>query len=121
LPALDFVAVGEHRIRNARAIQERAVAALAILHVAAARSALNGKMHAGHKRVVRQSKLRTPRRPPDRDGLAGLQPDDLPRHRPFPYFQYYAHSALFSPLLSELSSVFLTVEFKRLKASESHD
>jgi len=95
LAALDFVAVGEHRILNLRAIQKSPVAALAILHAAAARSALHGKVHARHKRVVRQSKLRPPRRPSDRDGLAGLQPDDLPRHRPFSYFQYYSHS-LFS-------------------------
>ena len=82
LPALDFVAIGKHRVRNARAIQKRAVAALAILDAAAGWPALHGEMHARHKRVVRQSKLRAPRRPPDGHRLAGLQADDLPRHRP---------------------------------------
>jgi hypothetical protein len=92
LPALDFVAVGEHRILDARAIQKRAVAALAVLDAAAARPALDGKVHARHKRVMQQSKLRPPRRPPNGHRLARLQADDLPRHRPFFYFENYSHA-----------------------------
>jgi hypothetical protein len=90
LAALDFVAVGEHRMLDARAIEKRAVATLAILDVAALRPALNGKVNAGHKRVVRQSKLHPPRLPPDGHALATLQADDLPRHGPLSYFQCYA-------------------------------
>jgi hypothetical protein len=91
LTTFDFVAVGEHRILDARAIQKSAVATLAILNAAAARPALHGKMHAGHKRIVRQSKLRTPRGAPERYGLATLQPNSLPRHWPVANFQKYTH------------------------------
>ncbi len=91
LPALDFIAVGEHCVLNSCAVQERAVAALAILHAAAARPALHGKMHAGHERVVRQRKLRAPRRPPESDGLPGDDGDFFARHRPRIYLKQYAH------------------------------
>jgi hypothetical protein len=53
LAALDFVAVGEHRMLDARAIEKRTVATLAIL-------------------VVRQSKLHPPRLPPDGHALTTL-------------------------------------------------
>jgi hypothetical protein len=96
LPTFDFVAIGEHRILNARAIQERAVAALAVLDAATARPALHGKVHAGHKRVVRQSKLRAPRRPPESYGLPRDDGHFLPRHRPRRNFKYYAHSLEFA-------------------------
>jgi hypothetical protein len=96
LPALDFIAVGEHRFGDARAIQKRAVAALAILHSAAARPALHGKVHAGHERVVRQSKLRAPSRPPNGDTLARLQADNFPRHRPRINFENYSQTVLAS-------------------------
>jgi hypothetical protein len=109
LAALDFVAVGEHRILNARAIQKRAIAALAIQNAAALRPALDSKVHAGHKRVVRQSKLRAPRRPPDGDRIARLQADDLPRHRPRIDLQYYAQSSLLpGSVISECAAYSLT-------------
>ncbi len=69
LSALNFIAVGEHRVRDAPAIQKSAVAAFAILDAAATRPALDGKVHAGHERVVRQRKLRAPRRSPECDRL----------------------------------------------------
>jgi hypothetical protein len=94
LPAFDFVAIREHSVLNARAIQERAVAALAVLDATAARPALHGKVHAGHKRVVWQSKLRAPRRPPERYRLSGNHGNFLPGKRPRANFQKYAHFGL---------------------------
>jgi hypothetical protein len=94
LAALDFVAVGEHCVLDARAIQKRAIATLAILHEAAGWPALHGKVHARHKRVVRQDKLRAPRRPPESHSLPRGNSNFLPRRRPFSYLQYYAHCLL---------------------------
>jgi hypothetical protein len=91
LPAFDFVAVREHGVLNARAIKKRSVAALAILNAAAARPALHGKVHAGHKRVVWQSKLRALRRPPNGHRLAGYEGNFLARERPRIYLKQYAH------------------------------
>ena len=91
MPPFDFVAVREHGVLNARAIEKRAVAALAVLNAAAARPALHGKVHAGHKRVVRQSKLRALRRPSDSHRLAGYKSNFLARERPSVYLKQYAH------------------------------
>jgi hypothetical protein len=91
LPAFDFVAVRQHRVLNASAIQKRAVAALAVLNAAAARPALHCKVHARHKRVVRQSKLRALRRSSDGHRLASYEGNFLARERPRIYLQQYAH------------------------------
>jgi hypothetical protein len=92
LATFDFVAVGEHRILNFRAIEERAVTALAIDNATTLRAALHYKVETRHKGVVRQRKLRAPRRSAYGDGLPSRQGNDLAGHRPRLYFKEYAHS-----------------------------
>ena len=100
LPALNFVAVGERRVIDARAIQEGAIAAFAVLHAATLWPALDGQVYAGHEGVMRQHKLRPSRRPADGHTLAIFQADDLSGHWPRFNFENYAHFLLFGGALS---------------------
>jgi hypothetical protein len=77
LAALNFVAVGEHRLVDSSSIEESAVAALAILDAVALRRTLDGEVHAGHERIVRKGKLRAPGRSPDEQSMAREERDFL--------------------------------------------
>jgi hypothetical protein len=79
---LDFVAVSKHCLADSRAIQKSSIAALAILNVTTSRQALYGKMHARHKCIVRQRKLRSPRCAPHQQSMPRKHANALPRKRP---------------------------------------
>lgn len=97
MATFDFIAISEHRVLNARAVEERAVAALFVDDAASLRTAVDGKVRAGHERIVGHGKLRLCRSSSDDDGLARGQGNPLPRHWPTLDFEKNSHSGL-SPL-----------------------
>lgn len=94
MAAFDFVAIGEHRFLNARAVEEGAVATLLVDDVTSLRTAVDGKVRAGHERIVGHGELRLGRSSADDDGLAGGQSNRLPRHRPASYLKNDAQNRI---------------------------
>jgi hypothetical protein len=107
LAGADFVAVGEGGILDAGAVEEGAIAAVAVAEHGPFGAALDGEVDAGHERVMGQGEIGASGGATEGDGLTGADGHLFAGHRPGLHFENYGH---FVSALSTLAASIFTID-----------